>query len=60
MAIVTDQEPAMVDRDKGLSTRLQDDFTYVFAFHDLSHIYHFICKSVVQTYKQEIYKIIKG
>jgi len=59
MAIVTHQEPAMVGRDKGLSTRLQDDFAYVFAFHDLSHIYHLICKSAVQTYKQETYKMIK-
>jgi len=59
MAIVTDQEPAMIGCDKGLTSRLQNDFKYVFAFNDLSHIYHLICKNAVQTYKQDIYRMVK-
>ena len=43
VGITTDQEPVMVGSHNGLTTRMIDEYRYVYAFDDPCHIYNTIC-----------------
>jgi len=58
MAIATDEASNMIGPEKGLATRINNDFKQVLSFHDLSHIYNNICKNSVKEFPKFLIEMI--
>ena len=59
VGIVSDQAASMIGPYKGVAKRLKNDFPYIVATNDLSHIYHLITKHSVKFYPSQTLQIIK-
>jgi len=59
VGIVSDQAASMIGPYKGVAKRLKNDFPYIVATNDLSHISHLITKHSVKSYPSQTLQIIK-
>lgn len=60
VGICTDGGRNMSGKNKGLSTRLQEDYTHLVYIGDLCHIYDNICEEGLKGFPKHILEFIKG
>ena len=59
VALATDQGSNMIGTELGLGARLKEVYPSILTFHDLSHIFHLICKYSLEEFPNHILEIVK-
>ena len=58
MGVVTDEGSNMIGNEKGVSSRLQEEFPHIVSIKDFSHLYNLVFKGAMEDFPKEVLAIV--
>ena len=58
MGVVTDEGSNMIGKEKGVGSRLQEEFPHIVSIKDFSHLYNLVFKGAMEGFPKEVLEIV--